>query len=381
MSTPWPIRVRLGTTPGLNPFTWDDAGPVRDLISITRGRADELNDDETGTCLLTLDNSDGRFAPGIDPHTGIRVEVNHNGWTPIFTGLIESAPAGWARSGKDATVEVSAVDGLAWLARVDVDVQLEEQTSGARVGALLTAAGWPSNLRDLDTGVVEIDALDNEGEEVTVKALDAIRDAVEAEQGQMFIAPDGKFTFRDRHARLDADQGVVPVFGSDHPMVDLVPTFDDFKLFTVGRAEMADGEVVEFTADTVDTYGRRFFEVRDLTTSLVEAEAVAAWMVVRYGAPEVRFAKLEIEGRHAGVLDLALDIDPGTLLRVQHAPPVGSSVDKLVHVERLSHRISLQPLSWRTTFELSPYFGEGPWLELDSSDPLMVLDGAAKLAP
>lgn len=380
MSTPWPLRCRLGDTPGLNPFVWSDAGPIRDSVTITRGRSDELTDDETGTCNLTLDNRDGRFTPGIDPHTGIRVEVDHNGtWRPIFTGLVESAPAGWAPSGKDATVAVSAVDGLSWLARIDVTVQLDAQDSGARINAVLDAAGWPSSLRDIDAGLVEVVALDDDGDEITVKALDAIRDAVEAEQGQIFIGPDGTFTFRDRHARLDAAPAAT--FGTSHPMVDLQPTFDDFKLFTVGRAEMADGETVEFTADTIGTYGRRLFEVRDLATSLIEGEAVAAWMVVRYDAPTVRFARLGIEGRHDGVLDLALDLEPGVLVGAVHAPAVGSSVDELVHVERVSHRITLQPLSWRTTCELSPYFGAGPWLELDSSDPVMVLDGTAKLAP
>lgn len=366
MTTPWDMRCLLGTTPGLDPVEWTDAGKIRRhaTTKIERGRADEEAQDQVGTLVTTIDNVEGTYSPGIAPHTPVRLEIKRDStaaWHPLFTGLVESAPALWPAPG-DGIVELSAVDGLSWLARVDIDIERPDELPGDRIAAVLDAAGWPAHLRDLDPGVVRFA---EGGRTIASDALSALREAVRVEQGQIFVAGDGTLTFRDRHARLGAPQ--VARFGTGGLMMtDLSRTYDDFKLYTVGRAEMADGRVIKFESDTIDQFGRRTFEVRDLPVSHHEAVAAISWMVVCYDEPTERIPRLEINGTgDDAVLDVQISQQLGDMVRIVHESDQ-LPLDVQVHIERETHR--LMGGAWRTVYQLSPYFGAGPWMEWLADD-------------
>lgn len=387
------FTVEIGNAPGLIPGTWidvssrllDPEGDHGTDISYDYGRRDELAQDETGVASFTLDNADGNWTNGITPGTAVRITATLNSTDyPVCYGLVESAPVVWPAKGQDAVVDARIADGMTLLARTDLDEVLRDaERSGARIAALLDEAGWPAALRDIDTGRVILTELGEYDPDVdatvatSINTLHAIRDAVEAEQGQIYIAPDGTFTFRDRHARLN-NTAVVEFGGAGVDYDALVPSFDDRTIWTVGRAEMADGGVVEFqNTSAVATFGRRVFMIRDLVTSDAEAEMVANWMTVRYATPARRFDRLEIEAVEAAQLVAVMTLRPGDLVRVQASPADGSTVDENVHVEKIDHRIGSSV--WDATFHLSPYFGEGPWLTLDDLT-LGQLD-ANKLAP
>lgn len=388
----WPETwlVEMGTTPGMVPAVWENVTSrlLEENITVDYGRPDELSPDDTGTASLMLDNLDGHFGVGIKPSTAIRITNTLDTVTrPVLYQMVESAPSVFPASGTDAVVDVSLADGMTLLAREDRDnVTRPQERTGARIGALLDLAGWPAELRDIDPGVVRVDALDD----VSLNLLNGIRDAVEAEQGQMFVGPDGVFTVRDRHARLDvaftvhfgtpdsvfSDPYFAGAFGEygfgeapaevQAPInyTNLVPKYDDSTLWTVARAEMADGQVFEFIDDTAaDMYGRRTYPVRDMAVDSTEAEALAAWMVVRYSEPERRFESLEVFAADAATLEAVMKLRPGVLVRIQ-SPAIGgnAAIDVEVHVEKLTHDIGTS--LWHTTALLSPYF-DGEWLVVD----------------
>lgn len=406
----WPaFTAEIGTTLGLVPDAWDDE---TDLVlspglDHSYGRPDELAQSETGTASFRLDNATGKWQPGIDPNTAVRVTAVHDATThPIVYGLIESAPAIFPGQGTDAFVDVDLADGMTLLARHDRDgVTRPRELTGTRIAALLDLAGWPAGLRDIDPGLIYVDAVEDE----TLNVLSAIHDAVESEQGMCFVAPDGSFTFRDRHARLDVDADLVlsgPA-GDGVMFEDLEPKYDDATLWTVARVELADGRVFEWVDDDAadpDTgYGERVYPIRDLGIRDAEAEMLAAWMVIRYAHPMRRFDTLDIQAVNDASIAALLSLRPGALLHIKAGLSVGvegrrildeggdpildeagdpildegGSIDQQVHVERISHRIGDR--TWRATLHLSPYFGKGPWLVWD--DPDRGWDMGAKWAP
>ena len=407
------FTVELGNAPGLAPASWVDISsrlldPESDAgeeLRFDYGRGDELAIGETGVAVFTLDNWDGNWEYGIAPGTAVRIQATVGSTTyPVLYGLVESAPAIWPHKGQDAVVDVRVADGLTMLARSELgEMTRPSELSGERIEALLDVADWPAGLRSIDSGRVYVDELgeydaDGELQDTIVNGLQAIRDAVEAEQGQLYVDPAGSIVFHDRLSRIGLEFGQVygggylsgyetggtgsaATFGGAGVDYDnLVPRYDDATLWTVARAEMADGSIIEYDdATAVATYGRRVYVLRDLPVSDIEAEVLAAWMVVRYANPTRRYDRLEIEAATTAELEVVLTLRPGDVIRVQSdAIGGGAAVDQYVHVEKIDHRVGSN--LWWSTFHLSPYFGDGPWLVLD--DPVKgVLDGTRTVAP
>jgi hypothetical protein len=407
------FTVEIGDAPGLEPASWIDVSdrfldPESDSgsdFSYTYGRGDELANGDTGVASFTLDNWDGNWELGIAPGTAVRVIATVASTTyPVLYGVVESAPAVWPHKGLDAVVDVRVADGMTLLARSELgEMTRPSELTGDRIAGLLDTAGWPAALRQIDSGRVYIDELgeydaDGELQDTIVNGLQAIREAVEAEQGQCYIAPDGSFVFHDRLSRIGLEfgqiygggylsgyetggTGAATTFGGAGLDYDnLVPRYDDATLWTVGRAEMSDGTVIEYDdATAVATYGRRVYVLRDLPISDLEAEVLTAWMVVRYANPARRYDRLEIEAATEAELTAVLTLRPGDVIRVQSdAIGGGAAVDEYVHVEKIDHRVGSN--LWWSTFHLSPYFGDGPWLVLD--DPTKgILDGTRTVAP
>ena len=71
-------------------------------------------------------------------------------------------------------------------------------TTGTRVGRALTLAGWPSADRDIDTGHSTMGAYTD----AESNALSIAQRAEATEGGALWQAPNGKITFRDRHAPI-----------------------------------------------------------------------------------------------------------------------------------------------------------------------------------
>lgn len=375
------FTVEIGTAPGYEPAGWTDVtsrllGPEGDFgtdIEHDYGRRDELSEDESGVLSFILDNDDGNWEFGVDPDTAVRVTATLGATTyDVAYGVVESAPAVWPAQGlARGQVQVTVADGLTLLARTEIgETTRPAELSGARIGAVLDLAGWPAGMRDLDDGRVIVDELgdyDSDGElqDVIVNALHAIRDAVEAEQGQIYIDPDGSFVFKDRHSRLD-NSAVVEFGPSDVEYDDLVPSYNDRFLWPTARVELSGGTIVEVTDDAAVALGygglpsgqpSRVFPIRDLATTDIEAEALAAWIVVRYSVPRRRLEQLVLRAVTDTEVQAALTLRPGDLVRVQSTTP---AIDETAHIEQIDRRIGSDVIE--TVFSLSPYFGAGPWL-------------------
>ena len=179
-------------------------------LSINRGRQDNLQDFNAGTCTIVLNNNDRRFDPSnlsspyIDPTTNLsgvvprrNVEVLY-GTTSIFTGRIididikyEPSPATLSE------VTIESADDFLRLASTTLNAQTPSvQLSGARVTSVLDApeVNFPAN-RTISTGV---STLGNYPITANSNTLDYLQSIARTEQGYLFIAGNGNLTFTDR---------------------------------------------------------------------------------------------------------------------------------------------------------------------------------------
>ncbi len=352
-----------------------DESPVD--VTLGSGR---LTGRSPGSASIVLDNTDRLIDPtntaatlNLVPwrHARLRAVIDAVTY-PLFRGFVDAWPPTW--SAFDSLVSVRLVDGFAWLASQDADIDLPKQMSHERITALLDLAGWPAGLRDIATGAIELEPI----EQSSANLYRSLIDAADAEDGELYCAPDGKITFRSRHARFSATPDITfgesgVAFSSASP----VP-WDTTKITNTARIELADGRVFEAIDDaSVTAYGTRVLPTRDLALRAAEAEALAQWGVVRFAEPRLWVDRLVVESSEDGALLEVIERRVGDLAAIDHDPPAGADVDVQLNVERVNH--SIGSVLWVTTFDLSPYFGEGPWFTWD--DPALGWDSGAKWAP
>lgn len=382
---PWDLifEVDFDTNPGALPSTWTDLSDrihSRVELSSGLGRSGQYS----GDGFADLNNRDRALDPtnpaatyNLVPwrHSRFRVTVGASTYN-LWRGYIKAWAPSWPQYNQ-GLIDARFVDALAWLAMRDRDVDFPAQETHERVTAILDLAGWPAELRDIDDGVVRLDAYEQQASNLRR----VLEDTADAEDGTLYVAPDGKITFRNRHHRFDATSQLT-IGSTGVPVSRVRPAYDDDILTNLARVELANGDVFE-AEDTasVTEFGERDMSVRDLSLPEVEATALAEWIVYRYANPELWLDAVTINCRPTGRLAQVAPRTIDDLVTFTHIPPGGGDpVSTPGHIERLTHRIGKG--TWETSWDLSPYFGQGPWFTLDDAT-LGRLDAAAgnKLAP
>lgn len=371
------FEVAFDTDPGTEPGVWTDlSSRVRSPVRAGQARAGNGR-----PATLTLNNRDRALDPtntaatyNLVPWRHARLKVVHNAVTySLFRGFVDDWPPVWPEYNA-GLINVRLVDGFAWVALTELDVDLPEQTTGARINALLDLAGWPAGLRDIDTGIVTVEAYEQDA----VSVLRVLIDTVDSEDGYLYAAPDGKITFRDRHHTFDATPTIT--FGTGGLRIAGVnPRFGGKGIVNIGRAELADGDVYEVVDDaSYDAYGPHTWTARDLPLSPAEAEGLPQWYVVRYAEPLLRVDGLEVGGQDTGALPELLEARIGDVADFSHTPTGGGVAEMTGVVESIDY--VFEKGEAKATFELDSYHGDGPWFTLDH-DTLGLPNGLNQLAP
>lgn len=349
------FEVAYGVAPGTDPT----AGQWTDVSSrIIRPVTCRLGGE--GWATLALDDTDGQLSPDVVGQVLMcPARLKWDG-TDLWRGLVQSWQPVWAYG--RAARSVRCVDALAWFAVIDVDVDLARQLTSDRINDVLDLAIWPAALRDIDSGRVWLSAY--ERDVVNVRQL--LEDTADAEEGDFYVSADGLVTFRSRHSRLNATVDL-DVYGAGHTgdvgAVNRVETpYNTDRVFTIARVELENGEAYERSKNT-GQYGERDLPVRDLALPGYQAEALANWIVYRFSEPSVWLDSLPVHTDEDPASVLA--VTPGSRVRLQHDTPSGSTETLSGHVESIRHEIDTG--RFVTTLEVSPYFGEGPWLTLDDA--------------
>lgn len=358
------FEVAFDVAPGTDPGTLD----WTDLTSRIRvDTVDTTASQQSGSASLRLDNRDGDLDPlnaaspyNLVPMRHARITVDIGGAIhPVWRGYVDQWPPVWRFN--DAVIDVELVDARVWLALQDADVDLPRQLPHERITTLLDLAGWPAELRDIDDGVVQLDAF----EQASANLLRVIDDTADAEDGSLYVASDGKITFRSRHHRFDA-ASQLSVGGADIRVGSAKSTYGGDTLLNIGRVELANGDVFE-AEDTasIGEYGPRDAPVRDLPVPEAEAVGIAQWLVYRFAQPTLALPTVALNIVNDAELADVLALHQGDLVTFTHSPPSGP-VELVAHLASITHRP--RAAVWRTALELAPYFGKGPWFEWVSDE-------------
>jgi hypothetical protein len=411
------VEISRGRAPMESPDWEDVSAYLRETITIDRGRQKELGLVQCGTAQLTLDNRERRFEPGVTgrmPMQRIRISARLSeddlplpqrqfgaegdiggGWWALFSGYVESwEPEAFVDGSRDALVHVRCIDGFEPLARVMLNESFEQQLTGERIDAVLTACGWtvgeawvvgsetngvvgsmvlgPVNDRLLADGTSEVQAQELE----QVPALQHIQQVADAEGGWFFISKLGLATFYDRH-RLLSEAGRAPrcIWGTYRLGTETAPVYPySGLLYSLGcewiynevRLQAIDGEEqVQSDTDSIRHYFRRTLIKTDLPLARdVDVEAMARFLLNRYREPVLRFDELSWEGAiPATACEALLALDMGDLVQVRQVHPAGGAIvaqDSVI--QGVQYRIDES--RWRVTMQLSPLGGpvSGYWI-------------------
>ena len=160
-----------------------------------------------GTLTATLNNESGDYSTfnASSPLTGNlvpgrKVKLTANDGTTTFTlwsGFLESIEPLPSATGPNLA-RLKAIGPLGFLNKLEVSTALFTDTAtGALIGEVLDAAGWPADDRDIDTGLVTLPYFWAQ-RTPTFQALRLIEDT---ETAMLEENGAGQIVYRDRHAR------------------------------------------------------------------------------------------------------------------------------------------------------------------------------------
>jgi len=345
--------------------TWTDVTEYVDGFTVRGGRSSLLGQFQGRQSVWRLDNSDDRFDPSntsspYDPDVVLgvpaRFTVTHstNDYV-LFRGIVEAWPQSYT-FGVHAAVDLPLADGVKILNRRKLNGDYSAQTTDERIEAILDEVGWPSTLRDLDSGVASVPAATLED----VTALEHIEAVADAEVGYFFIAADGNATFRNRVA-VSGGEASQATFGpgvGEHRYEQVDVTYDDTDVYNTAEITPDDDSLaVQIAIDqpAIDALGYRSTISRTIPAEN-EAHAlnVAEWLVGRHKDTRPRIRALAFAPNVADNWPQALGIDLREAVTVKVSPPNnGTDLEQVCVVENISHR-AMGGGKWLTTWELYP---------------------------
>jgi hypothetical protein len=395
------VEVAFDSNPfDTSPSFTDISAYVRSF-STNRGRINELGQFGAGRATLILSNADNRFnptntsSPYYDSSTGktkiqplkrVRISAVYDSSTyRLFEGFLDKIPVTYPASGNDSVVTFTVSDafrifrqgdiqakgfrlGLPGFSEVGQSTRLSftpntNELSSTRITNILNAVGWPSDRRDINTGTLQVGT-----QQSTDNVLTALQECETAENAQLFVASDGKVTFRNRDYRLSNTKAinVQATFsndGSNLPYVDVAVSFDDDEIINVYEWTRESGTTQYVAdADSVISYGAFVNQKSTINISNANVASIIQQKIAETSTPIKRFEKLVINPRQNTLLwNQALGREFGDRIKVKVVNPNGSSFEDEVLIESIQHNVSALAQSWSWTLTLSPA-GSSAWI-------------------
>lgn len=325
----------------------DVTSKARD-VSIRRGRSRTLERFTAGVASVTLDNRDRAFDPlyASSPYYGSitprrQVRISEDG-VNLFTGNVEDWRWDYDLSG-DSTATPQAVDGFSVLALGTVTPGTQtSQTSGQRIGTVLTAVGWPATDRVIATGAATLAA---DVVQSDTNALAYIQQVELSEQGAAFIDVNGAFKFLARTDLQNYATGAVTFGPSGVPFVDyeMTSVTEDMKnqvAVTWSAGTAVGGTATATDSTSVTTFGPFNASYDTLLNSSAQAQDMANYLVAAYKDPTLRFNSVTValHGITAAQKASVLALDLGAPVAVSWTPnAIGSAITQYVTIDQIEH--------------------------------------------
>jgi hypothetical protein len=372
---------RLDFNPLDGDIAYRDVSDKAFSVSVNRGRNRDLERTNAGVVSVAFRNEDRRFDPRnedsdllpyIVPRKPMRVSVNGD---PVFTGLVDDWNFDYEPGGQ-SVASLSGSDGFSTFARqVNAGGSAVEEGSGARIERVLDqiTVNWPAGKRDIEDGNTTLAAGDLEDNALTYLNL-----IEESEAGLIFMTKDGDFGFRERLIQPITDAVKFTDSTEGIPYQDIEISYGSELLANRSTVTSVAGTATAENATSVVTYGVTEKDIDTLLSSVPQLEALADYIVARYGEPEYRFERVTVNLRalNSHQLDDALGLELGDQADVVFRPNnIGQTIAIRNRVIGISHDIGVDRHTMSFAFEALPFdffiLDDAVFGKLDNTDGVL----------
>ena len=338
-------------------------------ISIRRGYNLLQDQFQAGTARVRVFDPTGIWNPQnpLSPYFGkliplrkMRIAGNDSF---LFSGYTIGYNYTYPKDQEIGFVDIELVDAFRLFAQANITTVAGTsagQTTSARVTNLLDEVGWPTSMRDIETGSATV--LADPGSSRT--ALQAIKNIEFSEQGAFYIAPSGNAEFLSR-ATIQSKSGQDPTnFANDGTGIgykNVVFAFDD-KLI-INQASFTRTGGTAQTAENLDSITKYFPHSINYTDLMLETDAqvldVAKIYVATRAETTIRIDQIQLDLNatdNAGDT-AALTIDFFDTIAIKNVAQDGTIIEKTLQCMGVQHEIT--PATWNTTFTTSEPIVEG----------------------
>lgn len=304
--------------------------------TVRRGKNNALDRIDAGIVNITVDNSDREFDPLYEagpyygqliPRRSVRVSANDY---PVFQGFIDDFDIQY-EPGKQSVVQISVSDAFSVLANSGLEAFTPaSELSGARINAVLDRpeVDWPADQRDIDAGNSVM--LDADVAEST-PALEYLQLVSDSEFGTLFLAKDGKITYRERNAVPNIPNLVFSdeLVGGSYigiQFADVNIVYGSENLYN--RIALENADAIPDSAFAEDADSQVLFGPRTLSqTGLLiqdptQLQFLADFLLARYKAPAYRFETVTVvlDTLTLAKQNAVLDLEIGDIVQVRFEP-------------------------------------------------------------
>jgi hypothetical protein len=376
-----PILGRLDENPLDGDINFIDVTDEVFSVSVSRGRNRDLERTNAGVVGVSFRNEGRRFDPRnsdsdlvtyVVPRKPVRVSADG---TPVFTGLVDDWNFDYSLGGQ-SVASLSGSDGFSTFARqVNAGGSAVEEGSGARIERVLdqSTVNWPSDRRDIETGNTTLAAgllEDN--------ALSYLNEVEASEQGLIFMTKAGDFAFRERLFQPQTDAVEFTDNGPGVPYENIEITFGSELLANRSIVTSVAGTALAENATSIVTFGVTEKNFDTLLSSEAQLQALADYIVARYGNPEYRIERVTINLRALTQeqRDDVLGLELGDQADVVFTPNrVGQQIALRNRVIGISHDVGVDRHIMSFAFEELPFeffiLDDAVFGKLDNTDGVL----------
>ena len=337
-----------------------------DSISTNRGRQISAEQFNTGAATIRVLDQNGDFNPQnpaspyytyLSPMRKMTITATYLGVTyPIFAGYITGYNTTTPKFDGDIVyTTITAVDGFRLFQNAQffgVTGATAGETTGSRITKILDTIGWPSSLRDIDTGLTTVQA-----DPATQRtALQALQTVATTEYGAIYMDAQGRCTFQDRNVTVGSVSGTPIVFKDDGTGIkyfDVKWVFDDTQIYNKATITRTGGSVqtVSDAASIAKFFTHSYNQSGLLMETDAEALNYARAFVASRKDTSVRVDELTLDLQQDNYTTgtvAALTMDFFTPVSITTTQPNNTTLSKTVQVFNVAH--SITPNSWKIKY-------------------------------
>ncbi len=342
-----------------------DVSDLVDSIRTNRGRTALSDVFQTGTMSLRIIDQNGYFNPMnpaspyynlLNPMRKVTITATYGTTTyPIFAGYITSYDTTTPKDvGEVVYTTIQAVDGFRLFQNAQITSVTDAtagQTTGTRIGKILNQVGWPTGMRDIDSGQTTVQ-VDPGNLRTSLGALQTIEST---EYGALYMDAFGNVVFQDRALTSSSVAGTPTVFNDNGTGIsynNALWKLDDSLVFNKTSMTRVGGTAqVATNQASIDKYFLHSYQEQNL---LMETDANALDNALAFNASRAETSircdaitlDLYTADYNTGII-AALGLDYFDPITVTTTQPGSSTLSKTLQVFGVSHDI--KPSAWKTT--------------------------------